>query len=224
MGLSLATIGFVTTGIFFGIYAYTFYLLAGKKLQASLKSFAYAYFSLSLAFLIWGVVAFIGDQNLLNLSVIAGNILLLLSTVFLLNLHFENNKVITTVVSVLFSLVFIWWRITYFPPQPLITNGILVFGTQLPVAIILGLILLTIWLPTNIKVANLVAEKLKIKGMSFIYSSIYIMATIASLLFISARTIPVIILSFVGITLCFAMLIASNIIIDKVTGEKNGRN
>lgn len=192
--------------------------------SVSLKSFAYAYFSLSLAFLVWGLVTFLGDQNLLNLSVISGNILLLLSTIFLLGLLFETNKLIVTTIGGLLSFIFVWWRTTYFPPQPLISDGVLVFNTQLPVATILGLILLLVWLPTNIKVANLVAKRLKIKGMPFIYSSVYVMATLASLLFISARTIPVIILSFVGITLCFAMLIASNVVIDKVTGEKNGRN
>jgi len=220
--MPLATIGFTITGLFFGIYAYTFYALAGKKIKSVLKSFAYAYFSLALAFLSWGIAAFIGNQNLLNLSVISGNILLLLSTIFLLNIHLHQNKNYRTVGLVgafLLALLFLWWRVSYFPPQPILSNGILVFNTDLPVAVILGLIILLIWLPTNIKVAKLISQKVKAEGISFIYSSIYVMATIASLLFIAARTIPVIIISFTGIAICFAMLIASNVVIDKLAKE-----
>lgn len=219
MSLSLATIGFTVTGIFFGIYAYTFYLLVIKKLRSSLESFSYAYFSLSLAFLIWGGATFMGDQNILNISVIIGNALLLLGTIFLLNLWFENNKSlrgITIIGCVILSLVFLWWRISYFYPQPTLLNGILLFNTQLPVAILLGLIFLLIWLPTSIKVGKIISRTLRIDSLSFIYSSIYVMATIAALIFIAARTIPMIVISFVGISLCFVMLLTSNIFIDKL--------
>jgi len=222
MHVSLATIGFTITGIFFGIYAYTFYSFAGKKVQSVLKSFSYAYYSLALAFLSWGIAAFIGDQNLLNLSVISGNILLLLSTIFLLNIHLhqnENYRTVGLVGAFLLALLFLWWRVSYFPPQPILSNGILIFNTELPVAIVLGLIILLIWLPTNIKVGRLISQRVKVNGISFIYSSIYVMATFAALLFISARTIPVIILSFTGIAICFAMLIASNVVIDKLAKE-----
>lgn len=220
--MPLATIGFIIAGLFFGIYAYTFYSLAGKKVEGSLKSFAYAYFSLALAFLSWGIAAFIGDQNFLNLSVISGNVLLLLSTIFLLDIHFsqsKNYRVVGLIGASSLALLFLWWRVIYFPPQPVLSNGILIFNTELPVAIVLGLIILLIWLPTNIKVGRLISQRVKANGISFIYSSIYAMATIAALLFISARTIPVIILSFTAIAICFAMLIASNVVIDKLARE-----
>lgn len=219
MQLSLATIGFTITGIFFVIYAYTFYSLAGKKIQTILKSFSYAYFALAIAFLSWGVAAFIGEQNLLNLSVIGGNVLFLLSTIFLLDLYLSDNKNFRTAGLIgvsLLAIVFLWWRISYFPPRPILSDGILIFNTDFPVAVILSLIILLIWLPINIKVAKLVSQKIKAEGISFIYSSIYVMTTIAALLFISARTVPIIILSFTAITICFAMLIFSNIVIYKL--------
>lgn len=223
MQIPLAFIGFGITGIFFWIYSYTFYSLLAKKIVL-LKNFAYAYFSLSLAFLVWGIATLVGNQNILNLSVIIGNIFLLVATLFLLKIKLHESRSLKDIglkMGIVISLILLLLRIVYFPPKPILSDGILIFNTDLPVAFILGLIILLIWLPTNIKVAKIVTEKLKIQEVSFIYSSIYIMATIATLIFISARTIPVIILSFTSIAICFAMLIVSNIVVDK---SKYGSN
>ncbi len=218
--MPLAAIGFTTTGLLFAVFAYSFYSLTNTKVQAILKSFSYSYFSLSLAFICWGLAALANNQNILNLSVLGGNVLLLLTTFFLSNILLPRDKKykILGLTGVIFlSLLFLWWRITYFPPHPLIVNGILLFNTQPPVALTLSLIILSIWLPANIKTAFLISEKIKIDGFSYIYSSVYVMATVAAIIFISARTIPVLILSFVGILVCFAMLVFSNIIIDRLS-------
>jgi len=217
--LPLATVGFFSAGLFFAVYAYTFHALTLKKIPGVLRNFAYAYFSLAAAFMLWGIACFIGTQSFLNLSLLIGNGLLLLSTFFLLSFYFADHKAknVVRIGCVVLAALFLWWRMTYFPPEPMLVNGILIFNTQQPVAIVLSLIILLVWLPTNIKVARLVTEKIKSEGISFTYSSIYVIATLAALLFIAVKTIPMIIASFSAIVICFIILIASNVVIDKLT-------
>ncbi len=216
--LPLGTVGFISAGFFFTVYAYTFHALTVKKIPEVLRHFAYAYFSLAVAFMLWGVASYIGTQSFLNVSVLIGDGLLLLSTFFLLSLFFAENKAknVIRIVWIILSAVFLWWRMTYFPPEPTLTNGILFFNTQQTVGIVLSLILLLVWLPTNLKVARLVTGKIQLPGFGFIYSSIYLMATVAALLFIAAKTVLIIAVSFAAMIVCFIMLVASNVMIDKM--------
>lgn len=216
--LPLASVGFFSAGLFFAIFAYTFYSLTKNKIPSVLKHFSYAYFTLAVAFIIWGIASLVGEQSLLQHAVSVGNVLLLFSTGFLLNIYFSDkkNKNYYLLCWGIVSILFLGWRALYFPPQPFLSNGIFIFNTQTPVAIILGVLLLLVWLPTNIKVSLLVVKKVKLKHVSSVYQFIYIMATIAALLFIAAKTIPIIILSFSALVLCFIMLIASNILLERL--------
>lgn len=222
--IPLATIGFVTTGILLGIYAFTFNSYIGQKIHG-LKNFAYAFLSLSLAFIIWGLAALSGDIDLLSKSVLAGNALILVGSIFLLEILIDKtkiNKSLIIIISTILSLAFLWWRTNYFFPHPSLNNGVMIFNTEFPVTVILGLIILSIWLPSAIKVANIIANYLKMKNLSFLYSSIYIMATIAALMLMASTTMLTILLSFIGITLCFTMLLASNVTTGKLLRTKHG--
>lgn len=216
--LPLATVGFISAGLFFIVFAYTFFSLTEKKLPKVLRHFSYAYISLASAFIVWGIAAFIGEQRILNQSVTMGNILLLLSTFFLLNFYFADNKRKYPILGgwIILSVLFLWWRVVYFFPQPVLLDGILVFNTPLPVSAVLGLIILSIWLPANLKVAKVITEKLKKNELSFIYASVYVLATFAALLFLAAKTTLVIILSFAVLVISFIILIASNFLVQVV--------
>jgi hypothetical protein len=218
--MNLASIGFLIVGILFVAYAYTFYVLAEKKLPAFLKNYAYAYFALAVAFLFWSFAAFSG--SFLSASVLVGDILLLLGSLFLVSVIFKANKsikIIAIVVGVILSAVFVYMRLYYFPPTPFISNGILIFNTQKIIAEILGFVFAFVWLPANLFVAKEVSKKMEIQGMFSIYSFIYIISTVSAILFISVSTTKMVIASFVILGLCFVMLLFSNYVISKVLSE-----
>ncbi len=215
--MNLAFIGFFITGAVFAIYAYTFYSLAEKKLPVFLKNYAFAYFALALAFLIWAFAAL--NNNFLVNSVIIGNILLLLGSIFLLNVLFNNNKnirILSIVVGIILSLAFIWMRLNYYQPTPFMSDGVLIFNTQKIISIILSSIFVFIWLPANLVAAKKVTANIPIQGMSFAYSFIYGISTIAAIFFIAFKTVPMVITSFVTLGICFAMLIYSNYVASKL--------
>src|SRR5579863_986102 len=81
----LATLGFTITGLCFAIFAYTFSSLVIKKAHLKLNQFSYAYYSLALAFITWGVATAIGGNDLLKNSVIVGDGFLLVGTLFMLD-------------------------------------------------------------------------------------------------------------------------------------------
>lgn len=215
--MNLAFIGFFIAGVVFAVYAYTFYRLAGKKLPIFLRNYAFAYFALALAFLVWAFAA-VNNSFLVN-SVIVGNILLLLGSIFLLNVLFNNNKnikILSILLGVILSLVFIWMRVNYYQPMPFMENGVLIFNTPKIISIILSSIFILIWLPTNLVTAKKVTTNMPIQGMSFVYSFIYGVSTIAAIFFIALKTVPMVITAFVTLVICFVMLIYSNYVASKL--------
>ena len=215
--MNLAFIGFLVAGVIFAVYAYTFYSLAGTKLPIFLKNYAFAYFSLALAFLIWAFAAL--NNNFLINSVIIGNILLLLGSIFLLNVLFNNSKNIkflSIFLGIVLSFIFLWVRINYYPPTPFMENGVLIFNTQKIISIILSSIFIFIWLPANLVTAKRVTANMPIQGMSFVYSFIYGISTIAAIFFIAFKTVPMVITAFVTLGICFVMLIYSNYVASKL--------
>ena len=220
--MNLAFIGFSIAGVIFAIYAYTFYSLAGTKLPVFLKNYAFAYFALALAFLIWAFAA-LNNSFLVN-SVIIGNILLLMGSIFLLNVLFNNNKnikIFSVFLGIVLSLIFVWVRINYYQPVPFMEDGVLIFNTQKVISIILSLIFIFIWLPANLVVAKKVTANVSIDGMTYAYSFVYGISTIATILFITFKTIPMVIISFVTLGICFVMLLYSNYVISKLPNTKS---
>lgn len=219
--MNLAFIGFAVVGVVFAIYASTFYSLAGKRLPVFLRSYSFAYFSLALAFLIWAFASL--NNEFLKNSVIIGDSLLLLGSIFLLNVLFNQNKnikIFSVAVGIILSVIFIWLRVNYYQPMPFIENGILVFNTQTMIAVVLNLIFILIWLPANLMAAKKVTANISIEGMTYAYSFIYGVSTIAAILFITFKTIPMVVISFVTLGICFVMLLYSNYVISKLLPAK----
>jgi hypothetical protein len=173
--------------------------------------------------LFWGVAVLKADQYLLNLSVLVGNGLILFGSLFLLDLQSVTGKkgrIMAIVLLIIFMALFFVLRIIYYPPSPTVENGILLFNTALPVFALLGIVFIGVWLPGCIKMAGMLATTLQDKRLTFLFGSVYAMTIVAALIFMAARTIPVVVASFVGIVLCFVMLIASNIIVGKMLQQK----
>ena len=224
MSIGLATLGFTIAGILFLIYAFSFRKAATESLKEKLSVYSFAYVFLGIAFLFWGIVTFIPSQ--LQNSVIIGDSLLLLGSVCLLSFIFaarQSARWVAIVVGLLASALFVWWRITYFFPAAVLQNGILIFNTQMPVAILLGLIFLAIWLPANLRAARLIGRELNDPAMTSIYLWIYIFSTIMAILFISVKTPTFVVVAFVMLGLCFVLLLYSNLVQKKLYKESHGR-
>ncbi len=219
---SLAVLGFITAGILLGLFGLTFIYLIGRDTKSSIKDFGYAYICVSVAFFIWGFAAFSGNKNFLNTSVLMGNALFFLGTLFLISTNIGISKNIKLAGFAAVATLFFVLRLSYFPPAPTMIDGILVFNTQLPIAIILGLMVLGVWLPVSIKVGRILANGLNLPNFSYIFSSMYVLATISLILFLAARSTNGLIISFIGLLISLMILLTSNFIIDQIT-RKTGR-
>lgn len=219
----LATLGFTATGICFGIFAFTFSRLVINRTDLKLNQFSYAYYSLALALLTWGVAAAIGGDDLLRRSVLVGNGFLLLGTLFMLDVWLGKKNRLWIWPAALVSIALLYVRASQYSPTPFMRDGILIFNTQTIVAIVLAGVFALVWLPVNIKVAKLVTHKVGQESVTSMYSAVYVAATIAALIFLAARRTITIVLSFAAIGICFAMLIRSNMLIAKLSEGHHGK-
>lgn len=216
-----AAIGFTVTGIFFGFFAYTFNSLVIQKTKLKLKQFSYAYYFLALAFVIWGLAAANGSEGVLQKSVIAGNVLILLGTLFMLDIWLGVKRRAWLWLAAIVSVLLIYIRVKQYSPVPYLKDGVLVFNSQRPVIGILATVFLFIWLPLNMKVADKVTNAVKQPNIRQIYSGIYILATFSALIFLTTKRVITVVLSFIALSICFALLIASNMLVKKLK-EDNG--
>jgi len=100
---------------------------------------------------------------------------------------------------------------------------ILIFNTQTVVAVVIAIIFLAIWLPVSLRVAKVVTHKIGQDDIRSIYSSIYVAATVAALVFLAARRTVTVVLSFIALGICFVMLIRSNMLVAKVIESHHGK-
>ena len=217
----LATLGFAATGLCFGIFAYTFDRYVIQKTNLRLKQFSYAYYLLALALVMWGIAAAIGGDDLLRRSVIVGNVFLLIGTLFMLDIWLGTKNRAWLWLAAVISALLVLVRINHYSPVPYMKGGVLIFNTQRPVMGLLAAIFLFVWLPINIKVAHRVTSAIKQPGMQPIYSGIYVAATFFALIFLTTRRVLTTVLSFVALSICSVLLIASNVLVSKLK-EKNG--
>ncbi len=219
----LAALGFTITGLFFGIFAYTFNNLVIDKTNLKLSQFSYAYYSLALALLTWGLAAAIGNSELLKWSVIVGDGFLLLGTLCMVGMWLGKKNRVWLWLAAFLSIALLFARAIQYPPTPYMRSGILIFNTQTIVAATIAAIFVVIWLPVNLRVAKQITHKVGQDDITIIYSGIYVAATVAALIFLAARRTLTVVLSFVAIGICFAMLIKSNMLIAKLTESHHGK-
>jgi hypothetical protein len=210
----LAELGFLVTGVCFAAFAVTFWTFVLNKTKLELHQFSYAYFSLALALLTWGIAVSIGGDTLLKNSVLVGDLFLMCGTLFMLDILLSVRNQLWLLAAAVLSLWLLHIRAVSYPPHPEMHSGILLFNTQKPVAIVLSAIFLLVWLPANLKVAKLVTHKIKQDSISNLYSYIYIAATVSALIFIASRRTITVAISFAALGICFLMLLSSNLLVE----------
>lgn len=218
----LASLGFLIIGVLFGCYAVSFYSLARKRFpDFPTGSYACAYFSLAVAFILWAVAALYNPFP--QTSIIVGDAFILFGSLFLLNVMTSNNpkiKVPVLIVGVIGALLILWLRTQYFPPVAFVESGVLVFNTQLPIAVLLDALFILIWLPANILVARRIAQAIRIEGVALAYSFVYAISSISAILLIAFKTVPLVVASFVVLGVCFILLFVSNYVMSNLLPQK----
>lgn len=212
----LAVIGFTLTGLIVLAFAATFdrYIIQPHKL--GIWQFSAAYYCLACALLLWGMASSVNDPRFLQFSVMAGNGLLLMATGLLASLVIPRKYLQDlAVIGSLIGALLLSARAIYFLPEPAMRDGILLFNTQVPVQIAISAAFALIWLPVNVRIAEMVTSVAKQPSMQQLYVSLYVAATITALLFLSARRFIVIVLSFAMIGLLFLLLTASNYVVHR---------
>jgi hypothetical protein len=213
--------GFLLAALCFGIFALTFQTMVVDKTKLKLSSFSYAYYFMAVALAVWSVAAANGDSHFLKTAVLIGDGLLLAGSVFMLYVLIGDKNRTFVWLSVVLAAVLLFVRAKYYSPAPFMSGGILEFNSQTPVALALGAIFAAVWLPANISTAKQVAHAIRHDEISSYYIYIYTAATISALLFLAAKRVLAVVLSFAAIGVCFLMLIASNMLVSKL-GVKNG--
>jgi membrane-associated HD superfamily phosphohydrolase len=219
----LATFGFIVTGLCFAVFAYTFDTLVIDKFKLRLRSFSRAYYCLAVALFTWGVAASTNETEVLKQSVIIGDAFILLGTLSMFNLLLGKKNRQLLWLAALAAVALLYVRITQYPPDPYMHNGILVFNPQTQVALAIGLLFFLVWLPVSLKVARIVTHIIKQDGIYRTYAAIYVVSAISALLFLVSRRLITIIISFAVVGICFVMLIQSNLLIAKLQGKHHGR-
>lgn len=224
MQISYATLGFTIAGILFLVHSLSFIKLPNDILKKELRFYSFAYLPLSLTFIIWGLLTYF-NTTLLAPSIIVGNALLLVSTLIMLLFLFSKKsrsvKIFVFIIGLLLSVIFIWWRINYFFPTPYMLNGILLLDTQRPVSILWALIFIIIWFPACIKAAKIISKNILRPELNYVYSFIYIISTLSAILFISAQTPTLAVITFVMLFLSFSMSLYSNFMIKTLFLKKD---
>jgi hypothetical protein len=178
---------------------------------------------LAVALLTWGLAASTNEATVLKQSVIIGDALLLTGTLFMLSIWFGTKARQWMWLSFLAAAGLLYVRISQYPPAPYMKNGIFVFNPQTQVAIAIGLLFLLVWLPVSLKVARQVTRAINQESIYRIYAAIYIVSAISALLFLNARRLATIIISFTVVGICFLMLIQSNLVIEKIMEKRHGK-
>jgi len=217
--ITLASVAFISAGLLLAVYAELFRRVVVRKLKQPPRAFGYGYLCLAAALLVWGIAAVLGNQHWLEGSVMVGNALLLIGSVCMLQVVFRGNQRTSTIAvgaGSLGAIAFLVWRVMFYPPSPELVGGILLFHTATPVAVVLGLVLLLIWLPASLRVAQILTAMPGLRPLRSMYYSVYTMATVAALLFLSAKSPLVVALAFAGIFLSFLMLSGTTMMVDKL--------
>lgn len=218
-----AMLGFGVAGILFLIFALSFNNKVVKGLKLDLSSFVYAYACLAAAFFGWAMAPVFGSQEILVTSLIVGNALFLLGTIFMLRV-IVSKKIRHMVVNIAGLIAASLFAIRIFATHtdPYMDHGVLVFNSSQIVSVTLALLVVAIWLPANISVAKKVVAATKMPDLGPTYTMLYIFAALSSVIFLAARKPLVIALSFTMLIAVYVALIWSNYIA-KYAKESHGK-
>ncbi len=211
----LGVLGFSITGILFFIFSGTLFSKNAKQ-QLILNDYRRAYSLLGGTFLIYAIGCLSGKPRALSLTILIGNALLLVATLFVLNILLINNKyrVHAWYALTYVGIIMIFTRILYFYPKPYMQDRMLYFNSQRFVSFMLSAAFLLVWLPVNLRIARMLTHGMG-QNIPKIYALLYYVATFSAIIFMLSKRPLTLVLSFVALSLSFVLLITSNMALNR---------
>jgi hypothetical protein len=205
----LATLGFGVTAVLFVAFAAAIISLAKSDRKTTFLPYGQAYGIVAAAFILWSVCSAIASKSLLALSVVIGDILLLVATMLIVSILLKgvarrNLWFWALGVAGVAALVV---RTIYFYPKPYMTHGVLFFNSQRAVSFTLSAVFLLIWLPVNLQIARMLTQNVPSQERLFRIS--FATATLSTAIFLLSKTPLALSLSFTAISASFLVLILS---------------
>ncbi len=206
----LATLGFTVTGILFMLFALKVKPLADQKSKQIFNRYALAYMLLAVAFVLWGLASVNGTREVLALSVVIGDILLLAATILMIDILFANNprKNLWLYGAAVTGAGLLIVRTVFFYPEPFMVDEILYFNSQRLVSFTIASVFLLIWLPVNLQIAHLLTRKAQ--SLASTYTLLYTAASLSAVIFLLSKAPLTLALSFTAISVSVVGLIISN--------------
>lgn len=208
----LAVLGFTVTGFLFLLFALS---IPNKKHSENILYFKISYILLAVAFFGYAVASQINSSATLARSMIIGNVWIFIATLFMLSIYLFKNKYKKYYIymAALLAILLLVIRVVYFYPEPYIQDSILVFNSERFVSFLLSAIFLIIWLPVNLNIAKNILKDTHFEVLERQFAFMYTAATFSAIIFLLAKKPLTLALSFIALSLAFAMLIISNVLI-----------
>jgi hypothetical protein len=219
----LAAFGFGVTSILFIIFALSIRELSDSKLKATLNSYSDAYLLVALAFIIWCLASIDGDRDLLAVSVVIGDTLLLAATLLIVNILFDASTrrkwwLYGAALAGISALVI---RTVFFYPKPYMRDHVLFFNSQRAVSFTIAATFMLIWWPVNLQMARIVTRKAR--SLTTAYTALYAVATLSAVIFLLSKTPLSVSLSFSALSISFLGLAVSCKYVKLIEEKGHGR-
>jgi hypothetical protein len=219
----LAVLGFGFTGILFIFFALSIGELSDKVLKDTFKAYSRAYLLVAVAFIIWCLASIRGDKDILALSVVVGDALLLIATLLIISILFDASphRKLWLYGAALTGTAALVIRTVFFYPEPFMRNHVLFFNSQRAVSFTIAATFLLIWWPVNLQIARLVTRK--VQSLATTYTALYAVATLSAVIFLLAKTPLSVSLSFSALSVSFLALVISCKYVKLIEGKADGK-
>jgi hypothetical protein len=204
----LGTLGFTAAAVAFLAYGITAHKIA-KGADFNRDDYLYSYILTALGCLVWAAAVLAGHNTLA--FVIVGDALLLVASAYLLNTLFSRKLTLPYILAgTLLLYVLLTIRLTGGGAEPIIRDGILIFNTPRLFGFLLGVLLLVVWVQSNMNFYRKVIDK-KLPGLlRSAYFSANILGFISVISFLMARHDLTIITAFGLLVSTFALMAGLN--------------
>lgn len=211
-------IGFSFATAVFLLFGHTAYRVKIKKTDNFIiKHYVVGIVLAASACALWAATSLIGSASFTSVSIIVGDILLVLATLYLLNAWIDDDNRLPAIIGVgMAGILLVLARIFIFKPDAYILDGVLVFNTPRVLAIVLIAMLFSIWFYANYRFYSIVAPRVK-SVSNYAQSTFFlnVMALVGISGFLVARKPFTIVASFVLFVVAYAVLSLFNYIASK---------
>jgi len=216
--MPLASLSFFAATLITLAVFYTFSKLNQRYSLMRGRYYGLAYLLLSGLFVLLGLGTLLGEGEFLRYSVILASMMFLLASFYCIRAMVSGQRPEKTVLvaTALLLVVYFILRLWLFPVAPYMQEGILILNAELPISMVLGLLMLLVWFPAGYLVASEITVKTKVPQLLYVLASVYLMSSLAGLIFVSTKSLLTLAISFGLLLLSFALVVYTNVLVLKM--------